>query len=168
MARRYHVQIWITTFRLHSEGHMEKMQSEGHASFYMAKAEDVNIESSYSLLVYIGTSFVEFSVFILLQNLTYTRSTIAKRKVFSLRECMNHETPLFYFNAKSCNSIYISCPVNFIHTSLTFSFYFCFTIIFCFIFVEITSLRFFTIVSTQSKSYLFQGKLQTKFFSIVS
>lgn len=99
-ARRYHVQIWITTFNLHFERHKEKTQSEGLACFYVAKAEDVNVKRSYFLLVYIGILFVEFGVFISLQNLTYTRSTSTKRKEFSWRECMNHETPFFYFNAK--------------------------------------------------------------------
>lgn len=79
-AHIYHVQIWITTLKLHSEGHMEKMQGERHTGFYVAKAEDVNIESNYFLLVYIGISFVEFGVFISLQNITYTRSTNTERK----------------------------------------------------------------------------------------
>lgn len=59
-TRRYHVQIWITAFELHSEGHMEEMQSERHASFYVVIVEDLNVESSYFLIVYIGILFVEF------------------------------------------------------------------------------------------------------------
>lgn len=94
-ARRYHIQIWIATFELHSEGHVEEMQSERDASFYLARAEDLNVESSYFLLIYIGIGFVELWVFISLQNPTYIWSIDAKRKKFSLKECMNHETPFF-------------------------------------------------------------------------
>lgn len=33
---------------------MEEMESEGNVGFYVAKAEHVNVENSYFLLVYIG------------------------------------------------------------------------------------------------------------------
>lgn len=114
---KYHVQIWITTLKLHLEGHVEEIQSKKHASFYVAKVEGVNVENIYFLLVYIGISFVEFMVFISLQNLTYTQSTSTNRKEFSLRECMNHETPIFTLMQKYFNSIYFPCPITFIHTS---------------------------------------------------
>lgn len=96
----------ITTFELHSKGHMHEIQSGRHACFYVAKAEDLNVESSYFLLAYIGISLVELRMFISLHNLTYTRSISAKRKKTSFRECINHETSVFTLMQKSFNSIY--------------------------------------------------------------
>lgn len=49
------------------------MQGERHAGIYVTKAENLNVESSYFLLVYIGISFLEPGVFIFTKK-TYLHS----------------------------------------------------------------------------------------------
>ena len=94
----------------------------------MAKAEDLSVERSYFLIVYIGISFLELGVFILLQNLICTQSVNIKRKKSPLRECMKHETPIFTLMLKSFKLIYLF-QYNYFHLYIIQHFLFTFSLL---------------------------------------
>lgn len=108
---------------------MEEMQRERHVGVHVMKVKDLNVKTSYSLLVYIGFSFLEFGVFILLQDLTYTQSISVEKKESSLSEYMNYETPIFTVMQKSFQFSLLFCYFH-PYTFLLFLFYSCSTTLF--------------------------------------